>query len=137
MSACPQEQPVTPSATAPGYWLWAAWLAFLVVWTFSLLTPFPVRVEREVLPQEAGFPTGKLLHVGCYAALAALAMWLPTGRFSRWWLLVVLSLHGVGTEFFQTFVPDRTGCVTDVGIDHAGLLCGLVVTSPWWLRRRS
>src|SRR5262249_36195194 len=99
MSACPQEQPAAPPAIAPGYWLWAAWLAFLVVWTFCLLTPFPIRVEKEVLPHEAGYPTAKLLHVGCYAGLAALAAWLPTGRFSRWWLIAALSLHGAGTEF--------------------------------------
>ena len=45
-----------------------------------------------------------------------------------------LLLHGVGTEIGQTYVPNRTGKVTDVLIDWAGITAGLLALR-WWNRR--
>jgi VanZ family protein len=115
----------------PG-WLWAVWVLYLVVWTAALLRPEPARVNTEVLPERAQFPAAKALHVGSYALLAALACWLPIRPGRRWLLFAALSLHAFGTEFLQRFVELRTGSLSDVAIDHAGLAFGLLVA--WCVR---
>jgi VanZ family protein len=108
-------------------WLWGVWVLYLVVWTAALLRPEPARVNTEVLPERAQFPAAKALHVGSYALLAALACWLPIRPGRRWLLFAVLSAHAFGTEFLQRFVELRTGSLTDVAIDHAGLAAGLLL----------
>jgi VanZ family protein len=108
-------------------WLWAVWVLYLVVWTAALLRPEPARVNTEVLPEPARFPAAKALHVGSYALLAALACWLPVRAGRRRPLFALLSLHAFGTEFLQRFVELRTGCLSDVAIDHVGLAVGLLV----------
>lgn len=108
-------------------WMWAVWVLYLVVWTAALLRPEPARVNTEVLPETAQFPAAKALHVGSYALLAALACWLPGRIGRRWPLIALLSLHAFGTEALQRFVELRTGCLSDVAIDHAGLAVGLLV----------
>ena len=116
-------------------WLWPAWLGLLAVWTLALLTTYPVQVKEQVLPADAGFPAAKMLHLTMYALLAGSAAFLPLRGVRRWLPILVLSLHGFGTEFGQTFVPLRTGSWSDVALDHAGLLFGLILTLPWWLPR--
>jgi VanZ family protein len=109
------------------------WWVAVALWTAALLTTYPVQVSQEVLPPSVGFPAAKTLHVVAYAGLAGLIPWLGITLGWRWGLLALLSLHAAGTEFFQQFVPLRTGSVTDVVIDHAGLLLGLAVTcKAWW-----
>jgi VanZ family protein len=89
---------------------------------------------KAVLPPAAGFPASKGLHVFAYAFLTAWAVFLPLGRW-RWLPVAFLSLHGAGTEYLQQFVPGRTGLVSDVVIDHAGILLGLALTWKRWLPR--
>jgi VanZ family protein len=117
-------------------WLWAAWLVMLAIWTWALVTPYPVQVEHEVLPNGVGFPTSKALHVAAYAFLTGFGSFLPLRGAWRWLPFVVLSLHGFGTEFCQLFVPLRTASLRDVGLDHVGILLGLVLTLKWRLSRR-
>jgi VanZ family protein len=119
----------------PG-WLWAIWLVMLSVWTLALVTTYPVQIKQQVLPHEAGFPASKLLHVTAYAFLCGFAAFLPVRGGWRWLPLLVLSLHGFGTEFCQTFVPLRYGSWSDVAIDHTGILLGLLLTLKWWLPGR-
>jgi VanZ family protein len=107
---------------------------FVVVWTVALLTTQPVRVAQAVLPPPVRFPTAKLLHVAAYACLVALSGWLPVPRRLRWLLIVFLSLHALGTEFFQQFVPERTASWRDVAIDHVGMALGLAASWRWWRR---
>ena len=45
----------------------------------------------------------------------------------RWLQLALLSGHGMATEFLQTFVPGRSGSLTDVAIDHLGIALGLAL----------
>jgi VanZ family protein len=127
-------------AGAPRWLAWwvgllLAWCVLLVLWTWALLTPDPVRAMKDVLPDQLHFPAAKLTHVCAYALLAAMICVLrPLGRW-RWLFLVLLSLHGMGTEYLQTFVPPRTGSWRDVGIDHIGIVLGAVVTWRFWFRR--
>jgi VanZ family protein len=112
-----------------------AWCLLLALWTLALLTPDPVRIAKQVLPGDLEFSAAKLTHVLAYGLLAAMIGVLrPLGRW-RWLFLALLSLHGMGTEYLQTFVPTRTGSLRDVGIDHVGILLGAVLTWKNWLRR--
>jgi VanZ family protein len=128
------------AAVAPRWLAWwvgllLAWCVLLVLWTLALVTPDPVRVAKEVLPAQLEFPAAKLTHVCAYAFLAAMISVLrPLGRW-RWLFLALLSLHGMATEYFQTFVPNRTGSWRDVGIDHIGILLGAALAWSFWLRR--
>ncbi len=117
-------------------WLWAAWLILLVLWTLALVTPYPVQIRDQVLPHEVGFPASKVLHVSAYAFLAGFGSFLPLRGGWRWLPVLILSVHGFATEFCQAFVPLRTASLHDVGLDHLGILLGLVLTLRWWLVRR-
>jgi VanZ family protein len=113
---------------------WSVWSVFTVLWTLALLTPEPVHVANAVLTSPARFPTAKLLHVASYAVLVGLTAWLLIPRRGRWLLLGFLSLHALGTEFLQQFVPERGPSWRDVGINHVGLALGLIASWSWWRR---
>jgi VanZ family protein len=113
---------------------WLIWGVCVVVWTFCLVTPYPIEAGRVVLPPSAHFPTSKLLHVVGYAFLTVLSGWLQVSGWRRWLLLVFLVFHGAATEFIQQWVPERTGNVRDVLLDCAGIFLGFVVSWRWWIR---
>ncbi len=112
--------------------LW--WLA-VAVWTLGLLTPHPVRLSKELFTASVGFSLAKALHVSAYAVLTACIPWLGLRR-GRWWLLVFLSFHAAATEFLQQWVPERTASLRDVGLDHLGILLGLLGTWRLWSVKR-
>ena len=114
---------------------WTLWTLCVTVWTVALLTPEPVRISREVLPHQLTFPAAKTLHVAAYAFLAILSGWLHVRGDKRWLLIAFLSLHGAATEFFQTFVEERSGSWRDVGLDHVGIMVGLALSWKWWRPR--
>ncbi len=122
------------AVSRPGLRL-ALWWLCVAVWTVALLTPQPARVSREVLSAKAGYPASKTLHVAAYALLTGALPWLGLRGGRRWWLVGFLSLHAAGTELIQCWVPDRTGSLTDVGIDHLGILLGLACTWTAWRSR--
>jgi VanZ family protein len=126
---------VRPETTAKAMvhpvWRWLTWSLFLAAWTTALLTTFPVRVQESLIPPEGHFVSAKALHVGAYAFLAGFIAWLPIRGRWRWLLVAVLSLHAFATEFFQQFVEERTASLRDVGIDHVGILLGLLLTWRW------
>jgi len=124
--------PVTENTTTVLTWRWVIWGGCVAVWTLALLTPQPVMLAREVLPPASEFPTSKVLHVCTYAFLTILSAWLGVQGPKRWLLVVFLSLHGGLTEYFQTFIPLRTGSLLDVGLDHLGILLGLLLSWKWW-----
>lgn len=137
------EQTVTqdmPRVGQASWWRWggvllAVWVLLLAAWTVALLTPDPARFANQVLPPQTEFPLSKALHVTAYAVLAGLVGLLrPLGRY-RWLLLAVLSLHGMGTEYLQQFVPLRGPSVRDVFIDHVGIALGTLLTWKNWLGR--
>jgi VanZ family protein len=110
------------------------WWIAVGLWTAALLTTYPAQISHDLLPPTVGFPAAKTLHVLAYAGLAGLIPWLSISLSWRWAFLALLSMHAAGTEFFQQFVPLRTGSLSDVVIDHTGMLLGLVITWKGWLR---
>ena len=113
---------------------WVIWGVYVIAWTTALLTTQPVKWERLALPNWAGYPTAKGLHVSAYALMTILTGWLRAPGRWRWLLLVLVSCHGMGTEFCQQFVPERHPAWQDVGWDHLGILLGLALSWRWWWR---
>jgi VanZ family protein len=114
-------------------WRWLVFLAYVTAWTVALLVPIPENsVGGSVFSLDLKFLLSKSLHVGAYAFLIVLITQLRIGLRSRWLLVLFASLHGMATEYLQTFTETRTGCWQDVGIDHLGIALGLLVTWKWW-----
>ena len=117
-------------------WLWAGWWLAVAVWTVALTTTYPAHVKEAVIPHDpGGVPVAKVLHVAAYAFLAGYGLWLRPAGAWRWLLPIFLLEHAVATEFVQLFVPERTGLVSDVVIDHGGIALGVACAWPWWGRR--
>jgi VanZ family protein len=93
----------------------------------------PESVVRE-LSLDLYLIASKCAHAGVYAVLAVLALTLPTTPGWRRGLVGLLLLHGAGTELAQHLMAvGRTGKVTDVLIDWAGIAAGAVAV--WWWHR--
>jgi len=115
---------------APGL-RWTVWVAALVVYTYLLLAPDPwlptwlrTTVGHKVTTD---LSVGKFAHGVMYGALTLWTFMLPVGRFGWLICVLILSLHGFGTEFVQLYVPGRHGRWQDVGIDHVGIALGLML----------
>src|SRR5205823_3806179 len=102
------------------------WSLYIVAWTTALLTPHPAVIADALLGEENAFYASKTLHVSAYAVMAILSGWLRVRSAWRQGLLTFLSLHALGTEFFQQFVPYRYPSWMDVGWDHIGILWGII-----------
>jgi VanZ family protein len=113
---------------------WALWSVFLVCWTRVLLMQRPADLVPYEPVQEHFFALSKAAHVGGYAALTILTGWLLVPRPMRWVLLAGVSAHGFLTEYLQNFVPGRHPQLSDVGLDHIGIVLGLLCSWPWWRR---
>lgn len=109
------------------------WCLCLGVWTAALLTYYPTEVGETVLPTDWHYGAAKCLHVSAYIFLTLYLSWLPMARRYRWLLLALLSLHAMCTEFCQQFVPGRHPAVTDVLINHFGMLLGVLLSWKRWL----
>jgi VanZ family protein len=114
-------------------WLWWVWAVAVVVWTVAL--EMPLRGDIAQSDEIVGLPkflVTKSLHVAAYAALTVLSALVPMNR-GRWLLVVFLVLHGMGTEYGQTFVEGRSGSWRDVGLDSLGITLGVILTwRVWW-----
>jgi VanZ family protein len=127
----PTPPPSSPPRLLP-LGLWGVWLLTLGLWTACLLTTAPAHATAEVLAPEPDYIVTNAGHVLAYAVLAGALVWLP-GR-KKGWAVVLLSLHAIGTEVGQQWVPERTADLFDVGLDHLGIAGGLLLA--WWLARR-
>jgi VanZ family protein len=115
----------------------AAFFTCLTLWTIALLIPVPKEAASKVLGDEEEITLfGKCLHVGAYVSLTILGGAMPLSRRQRWLVLGLLSFHGFATEFFQQFV-ERHASIRDVGLDHIGIVLGVLFGWHWWRGLRS
>lgn len=118
---------------SPG-WRLILWALYAVAWTTALLVPLPIKPATAASIEQV-YWFGKALHVSAYVVMTGLTGWLPVPRGRRWLLLLFLSAHACLTEYLQWLLDiGRTGCWSDVGLDHLGIALGLVVTGKLWLR---
>lgn len=121
----------------PPLLLWAIWVAGLLFWTYLLVVPvdwLPPWFRFHGTGTSRFFSLSKLGHASAYATLTAFVVLLPVGWNGRLWLWALISAHTFATEWVQSYVPTRTGCWTDVAIDHFGIAAGLVLA--WLLPRQ-
>ena len=76
-------------------------------------------------------PVQKLMHVACYATVAALWVWAlesVQSRAVRFGLALFMAVAlGAVLEWYQVRIPGRFGTVTDVLLDSFGALLGLLI----------
>jgi hypothetical protein len=115
---------------------WLIWTLFVVAWTLALELP---------VPETGGLPGGvtikvaiaKSVHVAIYAALTALSGWVPVPARYRWLMMLFVMAHASGSELLQLALQDyckRGGSLTDVGLDHLGIVIGAAASWKWWTR---
>jgi VanZ like protein len=133
----PRGSPNEPRGSSPRVHLHlCAFVVLLGLMTWKLLEPRPVpeSVARG-LTDELLFFLAKCFHAVAYAFMAVLGATLPAPRRWRALSVGVMAVHAVGTELAQYLMDvGRTGKVTDVLIDWAGITAG-VLALRWWRRR--
>lgn len=100
--------------------------------------------EQQKFAEKIDYPVRKSAHASEYAVLGVLVMEMLGTYGSKGGARLLLS-QGIGTlyaasdEFHQLFVPGRSGQVTDVMLDSAGVLAGILIfgLAENWLRRRN
>jgi len=89
-------------------------------------------LPRAWLP--AWLPNDKLLHVGCYAAAAALL----SLRFAQESIfgatLAGCFVAGIGIEAVQQFIPGREFCARDIAANGMGIMLGAGGVWLWGAR---
>lgn len=116
---------------------WRAWggaaifVLLLALLTHALLTPIPAGAVEIVGGDDSSFWISKTVHVTAYAFLAWMVTQFPIHARWRALILVVLILHGCGTEYLQQFVG-RGSSLRDAILDTIGV--GLGATLGWLLR---
>ncbi len=119
--------------SAPPALRWTLTLAFVAIITVLSVTPGIEKPDDSLfnwLVLSTATPLQKALHVVIYAVLAMLWMWTLDAIESRW-LRIAISLAstvglGVILEWYQTQVPGRVGTVTDVLLNIAGAIAGVI-----------
>ena len=115
------------------YWLPALlWMGVIFVMSSRPSLPSHPNDTVDLVAKKAG-------HVTEYGVLAFL-LWRALSKERGWPVLPSLGvafflslLYAVSDEFHQTFVPGRSGRLTDVGFDALGSLFALGLV--WWFSR--
>ena len=112
---------------------WLITLAFVALIVALSVTPGKSEYGDTVfvwLVEHTPTLVQKAMHIGCYAALAALFAWSLesiesiTGRLM---LSLILALAlGATLEWYQTKVPGRFGTIVDVVLNAIGAALGLL-----------
>lgn len=116
---------------------WSIWIGGMLTWTYLLVAPvdwLPPWFRFHGTARSRLLSWSKLGHASAYATLTFFVFLLPVSRRTRLALWALISLHTMATEWIQTYVPTRSGCWSDVGIDHFGIAVGLL--SGWLLTRQ-
>jgi len=112
---------------------WLVTLAFVTLTVVLSVTPGRAQPGDSIfawLVVNTPTPVQKTLHIGVYAVLAMLWMWtFDALESNRLRIVLALTLTiGLGTslEWYQTTVPGRFGTLTDVLLNIAGAVAGLL-----------
>ena len=125
-------------------WLFAGSMVLTVLWVWFILSRsaktaiesseesgWVLELMRRLIPEIGMHTVRKLAHFTEFAILGVL-LWAD-GRLlkkSRWWTPLVMGLTvAAADEYLQTFVPGRSGQVTDVLIDVSGVLAALLLAN--------
>lgn len=86
--------------------------------------------RQQEAAEKIEYPIRKCAHASEYAVLGLLLMlawnsYLPDAKRGRLLMFAVGTLYAASDEIHQLFVPGRSGRLTDVLIDSAGLLAGI------------
>lgn len=88
--------------------------------------------EQEAFAEKVDYPVRKTAHAMEYAVLGLLTAgaYIRRGTSIRNGILVpwgIAALYAASDEFHQLFVPGRSGQVSDVVLDSAGVLAGVLL----------
>ena len=88
--------------------------------------------EQETFAEKVDHPVRKTAHAMEYAVLGLLTAgaYIRRGTSIRKGILVpwgIAALYAASDEFHQLFVPGRSGQVSDVVLDSAGVLAGVLL----------
>ena len=88
--------------------------------------------EQESFGEKVDYPVWKTAHAMEYAVLGLLTAgaYIRRGTSIRKGILVpwgIAALYAASDEFHQLFVPGRSGQVSDVVLDSAGVLAGVLL----------
>lgn len=108
-------------------WLWPNWEELTAAAQGEKLAAFGLLIRKGAHFTEFAVLGGLLLN--------ALARWQErTGWRQAVWAALGGLLVAMGDELHQAFVPNRGPAVTDVLIDFAGVVCGVLLV--WWIFKR-
>ena len=124
-------------------WRWLVWSIYVLAWTVALLYPIPPpgaheNMEALLAARQVG---AKFVHVTAYAIMAMLTGWLNVPWRFRGLLVFFLMAHATATEIGQQVITDlhwaeRTGKLSDVALDHFGVLLGMLAGWRWWANEK-
>lgn len=110
-----------------------------VVWMgviFFLSSRSTLPTLPRIVPDWAVKKSGHFIEYAILAMLLWRALRPTVPRSSPvTWAFALTALYALSDEWHQTYVPGRHGRLTDVVIDSAGALVGLVAVHLWYLGR--
>ena len=123
-----------PGFTVAPAFRWVLTLAVTALIVVLSITPGEGKAGDSVfvwLVVNTPAPVQKLMHVACYATVAALWAWALEAIGAQA-LRIVLALViavalGAVLEWYQVSIPGRFGTLTDVLLDTLGAVLGLLV----------
>lgn len=83
--------------------------------------------SRQEFAEDIDYPVRKCAHAGEYAVLGVFLTMALTDRRRVMPAAVIGILYAASDEFHQRFVPGRSCQLTDVLLDSAGLLAGIML----------
>ena len=119
---------------------WRCWIWTVCTFTWTLLLFVPVPAGDPWMIGEISFNVkffiSKTAHL-CASFLTMFAGWLSAPMRYRFVLILFLMAHATLTELLQHAfaVLGRSGSLTDVAIDHLGIVIGVGLTWRWWVAR--
>jgi VanZ family protein len=116
---------------------WSAWSLVTVGWTAALILPIngPEFGDTEEMRTLTRLILTKSAHVSVYMVWTIFTGWLRPPLKLRFFLLMFLMAHAVGTEWCQLYFEDlfgRKGLLRDAALDHLGIFLGVVLSLRWW-----